>query len=70
VDSGIVVYADRSGVEPPSAANGWNLTTYRPDPKRSRSISVLEQPSPQNGYRLMVRAEGRPVTMIVIDWQE
>jgi hypothetical protein len=70
VDSGIVVYAERSGVEAPSAANGWNLTTYRPDPKRARTVSVLEQPSAQNGYRLMVRAEGKPVTMVVIDWQE
>lgn len=71
--SGVVVYTsdDKSAVEPPSAANGWNLTAYRKDLKRSRTLTVLERPGPQNGWRkLMVRAEDRPVTMLVIQWEE
>lgn len=73
-DSGIVVFsgdARQNAVEPPSPANGWNLTTYNADPKRSRSISVLEYPVQQNGWkRLLIRSEDRPVSMLVIDWEE
>jgi hypothetical protein len=72
--SGIMVYTQdgtSSKVEPPSAGNGWNLTTYKQDSKRSRSLTVLEHPNPQNDYKkLLVRAEGRPITMLVIQWEE
>jgi len=73
-DSGIVVYsgaARRDAVEPPSSANGWNLTTYNPDKKRARSLSVLEYPGQQNGWkRLLIRSEDRNLSMLVIDWAE
>lgn len=73
-DSGIVVYSGvtrQNAVEPPSSANGWNLTTYNADPKRARSITVLEYPRPQNGWkRLLVRSEDRTLSMLVIDWTE
>jgi proteasome lid subunit RPN8/RPN11 len=72
--SGVVVFraqGAKSAVEPPSASNGWNLTTYRLDPKRARALTVLEYPNPANGFkRLMLRAEDRPLTMVVIQWEE
>jgi hypothetical protein len=73
-DSGIVVYSGatrRNAVESPSSANGWNLTTYNADPKRARSVTVLEYPGQQNGWkRLLVRSEDRNLSMLVIDWTE
>ena len=73
LESGLVIYT-RAGderLERPSAANGWNLTTYRPDPRRSGSVAVLETPAPGNGWqRLMVRTNSRPLTALVIDWDE
>ncbi|MEO8129547.1 MAG: hypothetical protein ABJF23_02400 [Bryobacteraceae bacterium] len=73
-DTGIVIYsgaAPDNSVEPPSPANGWNLTTYKADAKRVRSVSVVEYPGPQNGWkRLLVRSEDRTLTMLVIDWSE
>jgi hypothetical protein len=73
--SGIIVYTPSAhgvAVEPPSAANGWNLTTFSVDPKRSRGITVLESPGQQNGWkpRLLIRSEEKAVSMLVIDWDE
>lgn len=73
LDSGLVIYtaSGEERFERPSAANGWNLTTYRPDPRRSRSLAVLETPAPTNGWqRLMVRTANRTLTALVIDWDE
>ena len=70
VEAGIVVYGNSNLVEAPSASNGWNLTTYRADPKRANDLEILEHPSAQNNYRLMIRGQSRPVSVIVIDWQE
>ena len=72
-ESGIVVYTQESKqrVETPSAANGWNLTTYRPEAKRSRDITVMETPSTANNWqRLMIRSEQRAVSMLLIEWEE
>jgi hypothetical protein len=72
-ESGIVVYTQDSKqrIETPSAANGWNLTTYRPDGRRSRDITVLETPGSANNWqRVMIRADQRPVSMLVIEWEE
>jgi hypothetical protein len=65
-------YRYRSGAfESPSAKNGWNLTTYRFDPKRAAAMAVIESPGPQNQWKtLRVRAGGRKVTVIVLDWEE
>ena len=73
IDSGIVVYtnASKERIEPPSAANGWNLTAYRPDAKRARDIVVLEAPNPANSWqRLIVRSEQRTISMLVLEWEE
>jgi hypothetical protein len=73
-DAGIVVFdggARQNAIEPPSAANGWNLTTYNADAKRSRSVMVLEYPSRNNDWkRLLIRSEDRTLSMLVIDWEE
>jgi hypothetical protein len=71
--AGIVVYTDGSKqqVEPPGAGNGWNLTMYRADPKRSREVTVVEAPNQSNNWqKLMVRSEQRPISMLVVEWEE
>jgi hypothetical protein len=71
--AGIVVYTDGSKqqVEPPGAANGWNLTMYRADPKRYRDVTVVEAPNQSNNWqKLMVRSEQRAVSMLVVEWEE
>jgi hypothetical protein len=50
--------------ESPSARNGWNLTTYKWDPKRAGMLAVADRP------RLSVRSIGRKVSVIVLDWEE
>jgi proteasome lid subunit RPN8/RPN11 len=73
-DAGIVVYdggEHHNTIESPSAANGWNLTTYNSDAKRSRSVTVLEYPSQNNDWkRLLIRSDDRTLSMLVIDWEE
>jgi proteasome lid subunit RPN8/RPN11 len=72
-EAGIVIYTDGSKqkVEPPGPANGWNLTTYRADGKRSRDVTVVEPPAQSNNWqRLMVRSEQRRVSMLVVEWEE
>ena len=74
-DGGIQVFTmddrhrERPVVEPPSSRNGWNLTSYVLDPRRSRALTLVEGAGPQNGWRrLLVRNDGRPISMIIIDW--
>ena len=72
-EAGIVIYTDGSKqkVEAPGAGNGWNLTTYRADGKRSRDITVLEAPAQSNNWqKLMIRSEQRRVSMLVVEWEE
>ncbi len=73
-DSGIVVHTNGSrpnAVEPPSPDNGWNLTTYSFDPKRSRAVTVVEFPGPKNDWkRLLIRSDDRTLTMLIIDWED
>jgi hypothetical protein len=73
IESGIVVYTggSKERIETPSAANGWNVTTYRPDAKRARDITIIEAPGPGNGWqRIMLRSEQRTISMLVLDWDE
>ena len=73
-DSGIVIYTNGSrpnAVEAPSPGNGWNLTTYTFDPRRSRAFTVVEYPGPQNDWkRLLIRNDDRMISMLVIDWED
>jgi proteasome lid subunit RPN8/RPN11 len=55
--------------EPPGAHNGWNRTTYVWDPKRASTVRVLEQPSAQNGYRLVLQGATPKLSIIVMQWQ-
>ncbi len=73
-DSGIVIYTNGSrpnAVEAPSPGNGWNLTTYTFDPRRSRAFTVVEYPGPTNDWkRLLIRNDDRMISMLVIDWED
>jgi hypothetical protein len=69
VFSGLPRHAAGNVKEPRSAQNGWLETRYIWDAERARGISLVEAPSPSNGYKLTVRAGDRPVSVIVIDWQ-
>ena len=73
LDSGLVIYtgSGQERHERPSAANGWNLTTYRPDARRSGTVAVLESPAQTNGWqRVMIRSNSRNLSALVIDWEE
>jgi hypothetical protein len=71
--NGLVVYTtDRSRAgkpEAPSQANGWNPTSYRFDPERTREVAVLEAPNRTNNFtRLVLRNDGREYSVIVVEW--
>jgi hypothetical protein len=54
--------------EKAGAENGWNPTTYTWDPKRAAGIHVLEQPGPQNGYKLVLQSEVAKLSVVVLEW--
>jgi len=55
--------------EKAGADNGWNPTTYTWDPKRAAGIQVLEQPGPQNGYKLVLQSEIPKLSVVVLEWR-
>ncbi len=55
--------------EKPGAQNGWNTTTYTWDPKRAGGIRIVEQPTPQNGYKLVLQCDVPKVSVVVLDWR-
>jgi proteasome lid subunit RPN8/RPN11 len=55
-------------IEAAGAQNGWNLTTYTWDPKRAAGIRILEQPSPQNGYKLVLQSVTSKLPILVMEW--
>jgi hypothetical protein len=70
---GLVVYTTdakkHNRVEPPSAGNGWNKTTYIWDPERVKQLAVMEAPNANNRFsRLALRNDARRCSMILIDW--
>jgi hypothetical protein len=75
VDGGIVIhssdelYRNTRRTEVPSAHNGWNVTSYNWDPKRSASIRIIEAPAPQNGWKRLVIRSDANVSVIVLDWE-
>jgi len=74
--AGLTVYSSDSRqashprVEQPGPQNSWTRTTYRYDEARSRTATIVEQPGAGNGWRrLVVRAEGRPLSVLVVEWK-
>lgn len=55
--------------EAAGADNGWNSTTYTWDPKRAAAIRVLEQPNPQNGYKLVLESDTTKLSVVVLQWR-
>jgi proteasome lid subunit RPN8/RPN11 len=54
--------------EAPGAENGWNPTTYTFEARRASTVHVLEQPGPQNGYRLVLQSDATKLSMVVLEW--
>ncbi len=70
---GLTVYtADmlRDGeAEPPSQSNGWNGLHFKSDAGRAHELVLLETPNAANDYkRLVVRNDGRPYSVLLVDW--
>jgi proteasome lid subunit RPN8/RPN11 len=55
--------------EKAGAENGWNPTTYTWDPKRAGGIKVLEQPGPQNGYKLVLESDIPKLSVVMLEWR-
>ena len=51
------------------AENGWNTTTFTWDPKRAAGIKVVEQPGPQNGYKLVLESDMPKVSVVMLEWR-
>lgn len=49
--------------------NGWNRTTYVLDTKRAAGIRIIEQPGPQNGYRVVLQSESGKASVVLLDWR-
>ncbi len=55
--------------EPPAKSNGWNHVHFKFESERARELVLLETPDAANGYnRLVVRNEGHPCSMVLVDW--
>ena len=55
--------------EKAGADNGWNPTTYTWDPKRAGGITIVEQPGPQNGYKLVLRSDLSKLSVVMLEWR-
>jgi hypothetical protein len=55
--------------EKAGAENGWNPTTYTWEPKRAAGIQVVEQPGPQNGYKLVLESQIPKLSVVVLEWR-
>jgi hypothetical protein len=55
--------------EKAGAENGWNSTTYTLDPKRAAGLKVVEQPGPQNGYKLVLESDIPKLSVVVVEWR-
>ncbi len=54
--------------EAPGRRNGWNVTMYKFDPKHAHDLSLIEAPAEDNNFKLRIKSNNRPVSIIVIDW--
>jgi hypothetical protein len=55
--------------EAPGAHNGWNRTVYTFDRRRAEAVRIVEQPGPQNGYKLVLKSENPKLSVVVVDWR-
>jgi hypothetical protein len=62
-------YASRNSFEPKSAANGWQATRFVYDAERAGGVLVAQTPSGGNGYKLIFRCIGKPVSVVLIEWR-
>jgi hypothetical protein len=69
VYSGDRSQASRNSFEPKSAANGWQETRFVYDAERAGGVVVAETPSGRNGYKLIFRCIGKPVSVVLIEWR-
>jgi hypothetical protein len=72
-DKGAKVYvpdASLNGVnEAPTGRNGGRATRYAFDPDYVGAVRVIETPTAQNQWRLILRSENRRLSAIAIDWE-
>jgi hypothetical protein len=54
--------------EKAGAQNGWNPTRFTWDPGRAAGIRVVEQPGPQNGYKLVLESGVAKLSVVVLEW--
>jgi hypothetical protein len=62
-------YASAPRTEPPGPANGWQKTQFVYDPKALRDLIVEQMPNAQDYKRMVIRATGRRLSVIMIEWQ-
>jgi len=61
-------YYQKPLTEKPGAENGWNPTTYTWDPRRAEAIKIVEQPGPQNGFKLVLESDNK-LSVVVLEWR-
>ena len=69
----LIVYTENtnrgSTPETPGPQNGWNVTVYRYDPERAAAVQIVEAPARANNWKkLSLRAQGKRVSVVVLDW--
>jgi hypothetical protein len=68
--SGEARFADQMVIEEAGPRNLGHRAIYRYDPDAAASLSIAEPPSATNGWnRVVLRATGRPVSVIFIRWE-
>ena len=56
--------------EAPAQSNGWNGIRFKLDPVRARELVLLETPNSANNYKAFaVRNDGRPCSVVLLEWQ-
>jgi hypothetical protein len=71
IAGGMIVFTQNmvAGPEAPGPDNGWNLVSYKSDPKRATDLKIRELPSAANQWnRIVLETGSRPVSVIVLDW--
>lgn len=72
--NGITVFTadprfSKPATEKAGSENGWNPTTYTWEPKRAAGIRIVEQPAPQNGYKLVLECDIPKLSVVMLEWR-